>query len=302
MDTAGTDPLSRLVAVEEGERRRERWVGRSVPPFACRDSVRNSEGTNSSRPQQGCSYPSMRSTLEGPHNGRRFLPPDLGIVICDRAKRAQRGRERPPSQTRRGPCRLARRVAHALAAQVSGHVACARSCRAVHERCGARIEAVRQRVNTRSSHGAPIRFGTRATRRIDRRVPVSRETFDKLRRVQDLLRHRIPDGDPAAIFDRALTVLLKELERTKFASTERPRLHHRSALRSRNIPAAVRREVWERDGGRCAFAGAAGRCTEMGFLEFHHDRIKARCQNARLLGPLRELDLQRLHLSLGERQ
>jgi hypothetical protein len=33
---------------------------------------------------------------------------------------------------------------------------------------------------------------------------------------------------------------------------------------------AVRREVWRRDGGRCAFLGATGRCTERGFLELHH--------------------------------
>ena len=41
---------------------------------------------------------------------------------------------------------------------------------------------------------------------------VSRETHDKLRRLQDLMRHTIPDGDPSAIFDRALTMLLSELE------------------------------------------------------------------------------------------
>ena len=40
---------------------------------------------------------------------------------------------------------------------------------------------------------------------------------------------------------------------------------------SRAIPAAVRRAVWERDGGRCAFIGASGRlCGEVGFVEFHH--------------------------------
>ena len=39
---------------------------------------------------------------------------------------------------------------------------------------------------------------------------------------------------------------------------------------SRHIPAAVRREVWRRDGGRCAFVGTRGRCRERGFLEFHH--------------------------------
>jgi hypothetical protein len=34
--------------------------------------------------------------------------------------------------------------------------------------------------------------------------------------------------------------------------------------------ASVRREVWRRDEGRCAFSGPAGRCGETAFLEFHH--------------------------------
>ena len=36
------------------------------------------------------------------------------------------------------------------------------------------------------------------------------------------------------------------------------------------MPADVKRDVWERDAGQCAFVGVAGRCTERGFLEFHH--------------------------------
>ena len=100
---------------------------------------------------------------------------------------------------------------------------------------------------------------------------VSRETHDKLRRVQDLMRHTIPDGDPAAIFDRALTLLLAELSRTKFAATNRPRAERDIAPRhSRHIPAVVKRSVWTRDGGQCAFHGERGRCAETGFLEFHH--------------------------------
>ena len=99
---------------------------------------------------------------------------------------------------------------------------------------------------------------------------LSRETYDKLRRAQDLLRHSIPNGEPAAIFDRALTLLLADLERVKLASTARPRTARRSASGSRHVPAAVKREVWKRDGGQCAFVGTQGRCTECGFLEFHH--------------------------------
>jgi hypothetical protein len=101
-------------------------------------------------------------------------------------------------------------------------------------------------------------------------VTLSAETIRTLRRVQDLLRHTIPNGDPAAIFDRALTLLLAQLERTKLGATERPRAARDLVLGSRRVPAAVRRVVWRRDGGRCAFVGAAGRCTERGGLEFHH--------------------------------
>jgi hypothetical protein len=99
---------------------------------------------------------------------------------------------------------------------------------------------------------------------------ITRETRDKLRKVQDLLRHVIPDGDPAAIFDRALTLLLEDVEQRRFAATSRPRESGSAPANSRRIPAAVRREVWRRDDGRCAFVGSRGRCAERGFLEFHH--------------------------------
>jgi hypothetical protein len=99
---------------------------------------------------------------------------------------------------------------------------------------------------------------------------VGRETHEKLRRAQDLLRHTIPTGDPAEIFDRALTVLLLDLEEARLATAARPRAARPLSSGSRHIPAAVRRAVWKRDGGQCAFVGTQGRCTERGFLEFHH--------------------------------
>jgi hypothetical protein len=111
-------------------------------------------------------------------------------------------------------------------------------------------------------------------------VTVGAETYAKLRRAQTLLRHAIPDGDPAAIVDRALTVLVAELEKTRLAATTRPRASGASttargpdadhAGRSRHIPAAVKRAVWARDGGRCTYVGPRGQCREEGFLEFHH--------------------------------
>jgi 5-methylcytosine-specific restriction endonuclease McrA len=99
---------------------------------------------------------------------------------------------------------------------------------------------------------------------------VSRETYDKLRQAQDLLRHRIPSGDVAEIFDRALTLLLADVHKSRHGAAERPRTAQPCATHGRHIPAAVKREVWARDGGRCAFIGATGRCAERGFLEYHH--------------------------------
>jgi len=49
---------------------------------------------------------------------------------------------------------------------------------------------------------------------------VSAETHAKLRRAQDLLRHRVPSGDPAGIFDVALSVLVEQIERTTLGATQ----------------------------------------------------------------------------------
>jgi hypothetical protein len=111
------------------------------------------------------------------------------------------------------------------------------------------------------------------------RFTASRGTCDKLSLAKDLLRHSIPDGNTAEVIDRALTVLLEDLARKKYGATvrsaARPQAEGRaegSAGRagSRHIPAHVKRTVWMRDGGRCAFVGTSGRCTETGFLQVHH--------------------------------
>lgn len=105
-------------------------------------------------------------------------------------------------------------------------------------------------------------------------ITVNAATHDKLRRAQDLMRHTVPDGDPAVIVGRALTLLVDLLERRRFAAAGRGRSTiDRSpgeVGRTRYIPAAIRRAVWLRDDGRCAFMGTHGRCTERGTLEFHH--------------------------------
>jgi len=99
---------------------------------------------------------------------------------------------------------------------------------------------------------------------------VNHDTREKLRKIQDLMRHIVPNGDLATIFDRALTVLLGDLERRKIASVERPRRSTVAKTTGRHVPSRVKRAVWARDQGQCAFVGTKGRCGERGFLEFHH--------------------------------
>jgi len=131
---------------------------------------------------------------------------------------------------------------------------------------------------------APQRYKVQST--------ASAQTYEKLRRAQDLLGRQIPDGDLDQIVDRVLTAL-EHLAKQKFAATERPRGGKPTAPSSRRIPAEVKRAVWLRDGGRCAFVGKSGRrCTATAFLEFHDVQpyavgasprsITSRCAAARI--------------------
>jgi hypothetical protein len=104
------------------------------------------------------------------------------------------------------------------------------------------------------------------------RVTLTAQAHAKLRRAQDLIRHVVPNGDPGEIIDRALTLLVDDLEKRRLAKARQPGAPKNSDASSRHVPAAVRREVWSRDGGRCAFIGRQGRCAETGQLEFHHVR------------------------------
>jgi hypothetical protein len=104
----------------------------------------------------------------------------------------------------------------------------------------------------------------------------SAELHDKLERLQALMRAKVPDGDVAAIIDHAVTETLERLEARRFAVTKAPRSRLSEAdisPRTRRIPAAVRRVVHARDGGRCRYVDEHGRrCTAREGLEYHHCR------------------------------
>jgi hypothetical protein len=113
---------------------------------------------------------------------------------------------------------------------------------------------------------------------------IGKESHDKLRRVQALLRREIPGGDPGAIFDRAIALLLERVEKEKLGAATKPRAPRAirpgadtqvssGRLTSRHTASHVKRSAWQHDGGQCAFVSKDGRrCTERTFLEFHHIR------------------------------
>ena len=107
-------------------------------------------------------------------------------------------------------------------------------------------------------------------------VTVPRNTNDKLLYAQQLLGHAVPKGEIAEVLDRALDSLIEKLEKRVFAASSRPRPGRRSG-NARHVPAAVQREVWLRDGGRCTFVSDKGhRCEARTRLEFDHVEPVAR--------------------------
>jgi 5-methylcytosine-specific restriction endonuclease McrA len=102
---------------------------------------------------------------------------------------------------------------------------------------------------------------------------------DKLREARDLLRHQVPDGSLAAIVERAVDLLLREVKKDRFGVGRVPKTEQPEKAKpgSRHVPDAIKRQVYERDGGQCTFTDERGhRCPEKGWLELDHVRGFAR--------------------------
>jgi len=129
-------------------------------------------------------------------------------------------------------------------------------------------------------------------RRYKLEITIDEATHDKLRSLQDLLGRSATGRDPASIVSRAIDVLLVRTLAGKAGSTDRPKQPReaapmdgsacvtradaagsRNGHRSRYIAAAVRREVWRRDCGRCCYVDLRGRrCGETSKVDFHHTK------------------------------
>ena len=94
-----------------------------------------------------------------------------------------------------------------------------------------------------------------------------------LEALKNLLGHKVPNGDLAAVLAEAIRCGIEKHGKRRGAV--RPdRTRTPAPLRSddpRFIPAEIRRQVWERDGGQCTFVGEDGRRCESRFqLELDH--------------------------------
>jgi 5-methylcytosine-specific restriction endonuclease McrA len=89
-------------------------------------------------------------------------------------------------------------------------------------------------------------------------------------RLRALLWHKHPAGRLEDLLYEAASDFLARRNPARPPQRAARRNQPSRRRRSRRIPAAVRRAVWRRDGGRCSFSGPAGRCGESRGLELDH--------------------------------
>jgi 5-methylcytosine-specific restriction endonuclease McrA len=102
------------------------------------------------------------------------------------------------------------------------------------------------------------------------RVTVSATFVADLGAVRQALSHKLPGAGLEEVLHECLRITLARVQRRRRGSGK-----NTSAKTpppgSRYVPAAVRHEVWTRDGGQCAFVGTTGRrCASRHQLELHH--------------------------------
>src|SRR5581483_9446867 len=99
---------------------------------------------------------------------------------------------------------------------------------------------------------------------------VGREFREELAAVRALLSHAVPSGKREEVLLHVLKAQRKVLERKRHGSPKRAPAPA-SAPSGRHIPAAVRREVFERESGSCAYVGEEGRrCGSQMQIEYQH--------------------------------
>jgi 5-methylcytosine-specific restriction endonuclease McrA len=108
------------------------------------------------------------------------------------------------------------------------------------------------------------------------RVTIDAALKGDLEKLKCLLSHKLPDGNVAEVLREAVRCAIEKHGKRRGAV--KPKRERKPAERKGSpagarepIPAAVKRAVWERDGGRCAYVSAEGhRCESRWQLEYDH--------------------------------
>jgi len=101
------------------------------------------------------------------------------------------------------------------------------------------------------------------------RLRIDRDANALLDRLRELKSHDFPDGDPGKLIAWAIGVAVSLEEKRRFGTGRAAR--RRRGNNPRSIPLAVKKQVWERDGGQCTFVSDSGhRCDARRFLQFDH--------------------------------
>jgi 5-methylcytosine-specific restriction endonuclease McrA len=110
------------------------------------------------------------------------------------------------------------------------------------------------------------------------KMVVGPEFLALLERVRAAFSHLNPGASLETLLGECMNRALTAHEKRARGQAERPRAPQKAPTSgSRHIPAHVRREVWERDGGRCTFLAKDGRrCDATHRIQFHHEVPDAR--------------------------
>lgn len=108
------------------------------------------------------------------------------------------------------------------------------------------------------------------------RMTVGAEFLRLLDDVRAALSHSHPGASLETLLGECMRTTLTVRHARTRGETKRPRASKPAADKdrspSRHVPAALRREIWRRDGSRCTFVAADGtRCSATRRLEIHHD-------------------------------